>query len=153
MSGQIDLIKKYEAFDKISGVHGGIISRNNQLKNKKKRWEGLIRGENRKGNDGEFEIFKKCSLFQKWHWSVILCWKFNLREKMTKIGACLKNNPEIQQRGNPFILSNYLIGQKNVGQNFLSPMKNFVTFVRRTFCPMLKFQIHVFYCHFFHKKG
>lgn len=65
MSGQIGLIKKYEAFDKISGVHGGIISRNNQLKNKKKRWEGLIRGENRKGNDGEFETFKKCSLFSK----------------------------------------------------------------------------------------
>ena len=36
---------------------------------------------------------------------------------------------------------------------FSSSMENFVTFVRRKFCPLLKFLTHVFFCHFFHKMG
>ena len=107
-------------------------------------WEGLIQGADRKENDGEFEIWKNAAFIKNGldQWFYVGNLIFGATGlKANDADRCLvKKTPVMQQQGNPFILSTTLSDKKMsdkifVGQNILSPMKNFVTFVRRKTLP------------------
>ena len=107
-------------------------------------WEGLIQGADRKENDGEFEIWKNAAFIKndldQWFYVGNLIFGATGLKANDADRCFVKKNPVMEQQGNPFILSTTLSDKKMsdkifVGQNILSPMKNFVTFVRRKTLP------------------